>query len=242
MFQPLKKYVSPKIFYERTHIIAHIAVIGGWLLFITGMVWGLAFTPPDYQQGDGFRIIYIHVPAAFLSLFVYVVMTGCVISGLVWRVKLSFMMAKCCAPAGALFTFLALVTGAIWGKPMWGDWWVWDARLTSELILIFIYFGIIALHRAYDNVDTGDKAGAILILVGFVNIPIIHFSVKLGNTLHQGATISKFDTPSMAFSMLWPLTIMIIAQFALFFFYIIMQTRNEILYRERHKQWVRDCI
>ena len=202
------------------------------LLFGIGLSWGLAFAPPDYQQGDGFRIMYVHVPAAAFSMAVYVAMAIAGGIALVWRIKVAAMVARSCAPVGAAFTFLALATGALWGKPMWGTWWVWDARLTSELILLFLYLGYIGLQEAIDDWDTASRAGAVLSLVGLINIPIIHYSVEWWYTLHQGATIFKLGRPSIAPAMLWPLLVMMVAYCLLAITVVGMATRNEVLQRQ----------
>ena len=215
----------------------------GWsslLLLLVGAVWGLAFAPPDYLQGNSFRIIYIHVPAAILAQSGYLLMALAGGIGLIWRIKLAEMVAKSCAPIGASFTFLALVTGAIWGKPTWGTWWVWDARLTSELILLFLYLGFMALVESIDDVRRADHAGALLALVGAINVPIIYFSVKWWNTLHQGATISMTAAPKMAATMLQAMLLMTVAFWAYSFAVVFMRTRAIILERERQAQWVRD--
>ena len=208
------------------------------LLIIIGSVWGLAFVPADYQQGDSFRIIYIHVPAAIWSMGAYMAMAISALIALVWQQKMASYAAQAIAPIGAVFTFVALVTGSIWGKPMWGTWWVWDARLTSELILLFLYLGVIALYHAFDDARSGSDAAGILALVGVINIPIIHYSVQWWNTLHQGATITKFAKPSIAPEMLWPLLINILG-FALFLGALtLIRLRNEILSRESRRPWV----
>lgn len=219
-----------------------------WLAWLTGismlvgLVGGLILAPTDYQQGESYRIIFIHVPAAWMSMFIYMAMAFSGLLALVWRVKLGEVMAVSAAPIGASFTFLALVTGSLWGKPMWGAWWVWDARLTSELILLFLYLGVIALYGAIEDKRVASRAVAILALVGVVNIPIIHYSVEWWNTLHQPATITKFDKPSMAFSMLWPLLTMAIS-FKLFFATVVlMRARGEILDRERNSRWVQVLV
>ncbi|MDF4981300.1 heme ABC transporter permease, partial [Vibrio parahaemolyticus] len=168
----------------------------GFLFLAVGTVLGLAYAPADYQQGDSFRIIYIHVPAAIWSMGVYMSMAIAAFIGIVWQLRISDMAALAMAPIGAVYTFIALITGAIWGKPMWGAWWVWDARLTSELVLLFLYLGVIALYHAFDDQKTAAKAAGILAIVGVINLPIIHFSVEWWNTLHQGATITKFAKPS----------------------------------------------
>jgi heme exporter protein C len=203
-----------------------------------GLVGGLVLAPPDYQQGDSFRIIYIHVPSAWMSLFIYVVMAVAGAVSLIWKVKIYDAIARGSAPLGASFTFLALVTGSLWGKPMWGAWWVWDARLTSELILLFLYLGYIALQSAIEDHRTAARAGAVLTLIGIVNIPIIHYSVEWWSTLHQGPTVSKFSEPSIHISMLIPLLIM---TFAFMFYYaamVLVRARNDIVYHERNSSWV----
>ncbi|MCG3737168.1 heme ABC transporter permease [Vibrio cincinnatiensis] len=208
------------------------------LCLVIGTVWGLAFAPSDYQQGNSFRIIYIHVPSAIMSMGVYLSMAIAAFIGLVWQVRVSDMAALAMAPIGAVFTFIALITGAIWGKPMWGAWWVWDARLTSELILLFLYLGVIALYQAFDDPKMAAKSAGILAIVGVINLPIIHFSVEWWNTLHQGATITKFAKPSISSNMLWPLLISILG-FAFFFAALtLIRLRNEIIQRERHRPWV----
>ncbi len=172
----------------------------GWaaaILITAGTLGGLYLAPPDYQQGEGFRIIYVHVPSASMSMFVYVNMAIAAAAGLIWRIKLAHAVAAAAAPIGASFTFLALATGSIWAKPMWGTWWVWDARLTSELVLLFLYFGYMALRAAIDDDNRADRASALLAIIGLVNIPIIKYSVEWWNTLHQPATISKMGKPAM---------------------------------------------
>lgn len=209
-----------------------------FITFFVGMVWGLLFAPADYQQGDSFRIIYIHVPAAIMATGAYVTMAIAAFIALVWQIRFAEMSVAATAPVGAIFTFIALLTGATWGKPMWGAWWVWDARLTSELILLFLYLGIIALYNAFSDKALAGRAASILTLVGVINLPIIHYSVVWWKTLHQGATISKFEKPSMAMEMLWPLLIMIVAFGAFLGLLTLMRFRNEILARESHRPWV----
>lgn len=212
------------------------------LLIAVGAYGGLVLAPPDYQQGDGFRIIYVHVPSAYLSTLIYGLMAAAAGIGLVWRIKLAHAVAAAAAPVGAWFTFLALVTGALWGKPMWGTYWEWDPRLTSELILLFLYLGYISLRGAFDDGDKADRASAVLALVGVVNLPIIHYSVIWWSSIHQGPTIKKLDTPSITGDMLWPLLVMI-AGYTLFFAAILLQrVRAEVLDRERNARWVLDII
>jgi heme exporter protein C len=209
---------------------------------MVGVYWGLVIAPVDYQQGDSYRIIFIHVPAAWMSMFIYMILAISGAIGLIWKVKLSDIMARSSAPIGASFTFLALVTGSLWGKPMWGTWWVWDARLTSELILLFLYLGYIALQAAIDDRRVAARAGALLALVGVVNIPIIHYSVEWWNTLHQGATVTKFDKPSIDISMLLPLLTMAIAFKLLYVTLVLMRSRCEVLDQERRSSWVREMV
>ena len=234
------KLGSPKFFYRTAGILFPWLAVPCLILFMVGLYQGLVVAPADYHQGDSYRIIYVHVPAAWMSMFIYVVMAGLAAIGLIWRVKLAAILATESAPIGASFTFLALATGSIWGKPMWGTWWVWDARLTSELILLFLYFGFMALQGAIGDRQTAWRAGAILLLVGVVNIPIIHYSVEWWYTLHQPATITKLDTPSIDASMLTPLLIMALA-FKLFYVVVLLtRARAEILRREKKTGWVRD--
>ena len=210
------------------------------VLFALGLYLGLVKAPADYQQGDSYRIMFVHVPSAWMSMFVYVIMAAFAAIGLIWRLKLTAILATASAPLGASFTFLALATGSIWGKPMWGTWWVWDARLTSELILLFLYFGFMALQAAIPDRQTAWRAGAILLLVGVVNIPIIHYSVDWWYTLHQPATVTKFDAPSIHPSMLAPLLIMAIAFMVFYLSLLLSRAQSDILHRERKTQWVQD--
>ena len=211
------------------------------MLIGIGLYFGLLVAPADYQQGESYRIMFVHVPAAWMSMFIYMMLAGAGAIGLVWNIKLADMMATASAPIGASFTFLALVTGSLWGKPMWGTWWVWDARLTSELILFFLYIGFMALQAAIDDPRRAARAGALLALVGVVNIPVIHFSVQWWNTLHQPASISsvsKIGAPSIHPSMLYPLLIMAIGFTVFYVVMVLMRMRAEILLRERHTGWV----
>ena len=209
----------------------------GILLFV-GLVGGLFYAPPDYQQGESVRIIYVHVPAAWMSLFTYVVMAVAGGITLIWRMKLADAVARASAPLGASFTALALITGSLWGKPMWGTYWVWDGRLTSYLILLFLYLGYIALVNAIADRRTASRAGAVLALVGVINLPIIHFSVEWWNTLHQGATVTKLDAPSIDTRMLIPLLLMFFGYQMYYFAVMLLRVRNELLDSERRSQWV----
>ena len=242
MFDFLHKYASLMHFYRLSGRL--VPWLGGLtaVLMLGGLFGGLVLAPADYQQGDSFRIIYIHVPAAWMSLFVYMCMAGAAAVALVWRIKLAEIALRASAPLGASFTFLALVTGAIWGKPMWGTWWVWDARLTSELILLFIYIGIMALDNAIEDRRVGARAAAVLTLIGVVNIPIIHYSVEWWSTLHQGPTVTKFDKPSMHIAMLVPLLVMAIAFTTYYAAALLVRMRGGILTYDRNASWVRDML
>jgi heme exporter protein C len=233
------KWGSPKWFYE---------VSGRWLtgfalaaavLLAVGLVWGLAFAPPDYQQGNSFRIIYIHVPAAILAQSCYLMLAVAGAVGLIWKMKLADVALQQAAPIGAWMTVIALVTGAVWGKPTWGTYWVWDARLTSMLVLLFLYFGVIALGQAISNRDSAAKACAVLALVGVVNIPIIKYSVEWWNTLHQPATFKITGKATMALEMGLPLLVMIIGFYCFFATVLLMRMRLEVLRRESRSSWVK---
>lgn len=242
MWKLFYQFASPKLFYIKTyHVIKFLGFLCG-LLFSIGLAWGLFLAPADYQQGDAFRIIYIHVPCAFLSMSLYASMGLMAIAVLVWRVKIAGIMLKSIAQTGALLTLLALITGSIWGKPMWGTWWIWDARLTSELILLMMYCAILAVHYAFDTKEKADKVVAILTLVGLVDLPIIHYSVYWWNTLHQGATLSVFSKPKIAASMAGPLYVMIFAFLCYAILTILIKTRSEILVRNLNQQWVREIL
>jgi heme exporter protein C len=207
-------------------------------LAVAGLYMGFFVAPTDATQGDAYRIIFIHVPAAWMSMLLYLVMAFWAVVGWAFKARLASMLARSIAPTGALFTFLALWTGALWGRPTWGTYWVWDARLTSELVLLFLYLGYLALVDAIDDPRRGDKAGALLALIGSVNIPIIYFSVKWWNTLHQGATISATAAPKMAATMFTAMMLMTFAFWAYAFAVVFMRTRAVVLERERGAQWV----
>jgi len=240
MFLWFHKLGSPPHFYR---------IAGRWIPWLTwifllllaaGLYGGLIEAPPDYQQGESYRIMFVHVPAAWMSLFIYVVMAVCGAIIIIWRMKLAEVVLISSAPIGASFTFLALVTGSLWGKPMWGTYWVWDARLTSELILLFLYLGIIGLHNAIDDKRTAARAVAILALVGVVNIPIIHYSVEWWHSLHQGPTVTKFGKPSIHWSMLLPLLLMALAFQVYYVLALLHRCRAELLRRERNSKWVEE--
>lgn len=234
--------VSPRHFYR---LSGHWLPWFAWpaaVLILTGLVWGLAFAPADYQQGNSYRIIFIHVPAASLAMGGYLMLAVCGLISLVWRVKTAEMVAAAAAPVGAWFCFLALVTGSLWGKPTWGTYWVWDARLTSMLILFFLYAGVMALQSAYEDAAQGGKAAAILALVGVVNLPIIKYSVQWWNTLHQGSTFRITERPTMPPEMYLPLLVMLLGLYCFFAAVVLMRSRHQILRRERRSQWVRQII
>lgn len=242
MWNFLYQLASPKSFYRLTGVMLPWLKIMTLLLLAIGGIWALFYAPADYQQGDAFRIIYLHVPAAFMSLAIYAYMSFLALLVLVWRIKMAGLLMSQCALIGAVMTFLALATGSIWGKPMWGTWWIWDARLTSELILLFLYLGILGTHSAIQNQTQKYKAIAIVTLVGFVDIPIIHYSVYWWNTLHQGSSLSLMAKPKIASSMLYPLLIMILGFFTYFLLSLILLARNQVLQRERKSRWVQKII
>ena len=232
------KFASPASFYPLAGklwpwfaaLAAAFCAAGLWI--------GFFVAPTDFQQGEGYRIIFIHVPASWMSMFIYLVMAFWAAIGLAFNTRLSGMMAQALAPTGALMAFLSLWTGALWGKPMWGAWWVWDARLTSELILLFLYIGYMALTAAIDDPRRADKAGGLLLLVGVVNVPIIYFSVKWWNTLHQGSSVNLTKS-SMAETMLWGMLLMAMC----FWMYAVavacLRARTIMLERERHTDWAK---
>ena len=213
--------------------------ISAAILFAIGLYIGFFVAPTDAQQGEFYRIMFIHVPASILSMFLYLIMAGYAALGLIFRTRLSAMMATAIAPTGALFAFISLWTGALWGKPMWGAWWLWDARLTSELILLFLYFGFIALHASIDDPRRADRAAALLAIVGSVNVPIIYFSVKWWNTLHQGSSI-KFSGTTMHVAMQQALFTMLAACWLYAIAVVLARVRSIILERERNASWIAD--
>jgi len=242
MWKWVHKYGSPKTCYQFASRAQRYVALACLCFVIYGLFGGLLAAPPDYQQGNVYRIIYLHVPLAIGSLVVYMVMVVAVIFFLIWKIKVADIIAKVSAPIGAVFAFLTLVTGAIWGKPTWGAWWVWDARLTSELILLFIYLGIIALRSGIPEGQLAARATGIMTLVGVVNIPIIHYSVNWWNTLHQGSTILQLRTPTIAMSMLFPLLAMIAALLFYYLWVLLVKVRCEILLREQQTVWVREIL
>ena len=233
------RFSSPQTFYPLAGMLAPWFGAAAALTAIYGLYIGFFVAPTDFQQGEAYRIIFIHVPAAWMSMFLYLVMAGWAAIGLAWHTRLSSMMAVAIAPTGAIMTFIALWTGALWGKPMWGAWWVWDARLTSELILLFLYLGFMFLHAAIDDPRRADRAAAVIAIVGAINVPIIYFSVKWWNTLHQGASVSLTKSPTMASTMLWGMLIMSIAFWLYAIAAVLTRVRSVILERERNADWVR---
>ena len=236
------KWSSPKWFYEMSRPWSFWLGILAFVLISTAIVWGLAFAPAERLQGNSYRIIFIHVPSAFLAQAIYMTIAIAGAIGLIWRIKLAFYAAKQCVPIGTSMAILALATGAIWGKPTWGDWWVWDARLTSMLILLLLYLGLWSLHSAMERQDSADRAAAILALVGVVNIPIIKFSVNWWNTLHQPATLKITEKPPMHESMLIPLLMAILGFYLAFAAWMLIRTRYEILMREKKAKWAQQEI
>ena len=217
----------------------------GWpagLLILAGLWGGLVLAPPDYQQGDGFRIIYVHAPSAWMSLMVYTTMAVAAAVGLIWRIKVAHAAAASCAAIGASFTLAALVTGALWGQPMWGTYWEWDPRLTSELILLFLYLGYMGLRAGLEDTQRADRASAVLAVVGVINVPIIHYSVTWWNSLHQAPSVMRLAKPTMPASMLVPLLLMMLGFTLLFGALLLVRLRAEILARERASSWIREAL
>jgi len=242
LYRSFHRLGSPREFYK---ISRYATPIFGALfisLSFIGAYQGLFLAPTDYQQGDSYRIIFVHVPSAWLSLFIYTVMAVAGAIGLIWRMKMAFVVTICSAPIGAAFTALALVTGSLWGKPIWGTWWVWDARLTSELILLFLYFGVMAVYYAFEDRKTAEKAAALLSVVGVVIVPIIHYSVEWWSSLHQGATVFREGGPAMPASMLTPLLLMALG-FTFFYGYaLFLRAQNMVLKNEQKSAWVRELV
>lgn len=211
-------------------------------LIALGLYGGLVLAPPDYQQGDGFRIIYVHAPSAWLSLMAYSTMAVAAALGMVWRMKVAHAVAASCAPIGAWFTVAALITGMLWGKPMWGTYWVWDPRLTAELVLLFLYLGYMGLRAAIEDPQRADRASAVLAIVGVVNVPIVHYSVEWWNSIHQAPSVMRFGKPSISWLMLTPLLIMFVGFTLLFAALVLVRVRGEILRRERQSRWVAEVV
>ena len=236
---------SPPTFYRFADALAPWLFGAAALLIGAGVYGGLFLAPPDYQQGDAFRIIYVHVPAAALSLSIYVAMAVAGAIALIWRMKLAEVGVVAAAPVGASFTALALLTGMLWGKPTWGAYWVWDARLTSELVLLFLYAGVIGLNQAYSDPRAGARACAWLALVGVVNVPIVHYSVTWWNSLHQGSSILSVEgirDPKISPDMLWPLLLSLFGFYLFFGAVWLRRMQNEVLWRERNARWAQETV
>lgn len=235
MWKTLHQLAKPERLYHFCgRLLPWLAILSAVLL-VVGCVWGFGIAPADYQQGQSYRIMYLHVPAAMWSMGIYASMAIAAFIGLVWQIKTADLAVMAMSPVGAAFTFIALVTGSAWGKPMWGTWWIWDARLTSELVLLFLYVGAIALYSAFDDRRLAGRAAGILVLVGVVNLPIIHFSVEWWNTLHQGSTnMQQSIDPSMRTPLRWT----IFGFLALFITLTLMRLRNLLLLQESRRPWV----
>ena len=212
------------------------------LLIVSALYAGLFLAPPDYQQGEGFRMIYVHAPSAWLSVMIYGVMATAAAVGLIWRMKVAHAAAASCAAIGASFTFVSLVTGMLWGKPMWGTYWVWDPRLTAQLVLLFLYLGYMALRSGIDDLGRADRASAVLAIIGVVNLPIIRYSVEWWNSIHQAPSVMKMERPSMPFDMLAPLLMMLLGFTLMFAAVMLVRVRAEVLRRERGASWVKEVV
>jgi len=238
----LHKLSSPPVFYRFGGTLRPWFLWSALILAAVGLYGGLVLAPADYQQGDAYRIIFIHVPSAWMSLFIYICMAVAGLIAMVWRIKLAEVIAMECAPIGAAFTLVTLITGSLWGKPMWGTWWTWDARLTSELVLLFLYLGVIGLFSAIEDRRRAARAASLLALVGVVNLPIIHYSVVWWNTLHQGTTVRLLGPSKIAPDMLWPLLLMALATHLYFFASLLNRARVGLLAVEGGKEWARALI
>jgi heme exporter protein C len=236
------KYAAPQRFYALSGTLIPYCVAIALIATIIGLTIGLLIAPSDHQQGESYRIIFIHVPAAWMSMIIYLAVAFWAAIGLIFNARLASMFALALAPTGALMTFIALWTGSLWGKPTWGTYWVWDARLTSELILLFLYLGFLSLHASIEDTRKADRSAAVLAIVGVVNIPIIYFSVKWWNTLHQGASVSLTKAPTMATQMLTGMLIMTVAFWAYSFALSFYRCRTLILERERHTAWAQEAV
>lgn len=235
----LHKLGSPPTFYRFAGALRPWMLALALILGAVAMYGGLVLAPPDYQQGDDYRIIFVHVPSAWMALFIYAVMAVSAFIALVWRIKLAEVVAMESAPIGAAFTLITLVTGSLWGIRMWGTWWTWDARLTSELVLLFIYLGVIGLYHAFEDRRQGARAASFLVLIGAVNVPIVHFSVNWWNTLHQGSTVRLLGPSTMSGSMIWPLLTMMVATKCYYLASLFGRVRADLLALESGKDWVR---
>jgi heme exporter protein C len=235
-------FAAPSRFYALAGTLLPWLWAAAALFALAGLGIGFFVAPTDAQQGESYRIIFIHVPAAWMSMVIYLAMAGWAAIGWIFNARMASMLARALAPSGAVFTLIALATGSFWGKPAWGTWWVWDARLTSELILLFLYLGYIALVEAIDDVKRADHAGALLAIVGAINVPVIYFSVRWWNTLHQGATITMNAAPKMASTMLVAMLLLTVAFWAYAFAVVFVRARAIVLEREHDAQWVRSLL
>ena len=236
------KFGSPPHVYRLAGVLTPWFAWPGVAAILAGLYGGLVLAPPDYQQGDGFRIIYVHAPSAWLSVMIYATMAAAAFVGLVWRMKVAHAVAASCAGIGAWFTAVSLVTGMLWGKPMWGTYWVWDPRLTAQLILLLLFFGYMALRAGIDDLGRADRASAVLAVVGLVNVPIIRFSVDWWNSIHQAPSVMKLGRPTMPMDMLVPLLLMLLG-FTLYFAAVLMvRLRAEVLRRERNASWLKEAV
>ena len=236
------RFGSPPHIYRLAGLLTPWFAWPAGLAIVAALYGGLVLAPPDYQQGEGFRIIYVHAPSAWLSVMIYSVMATAAGIGLIWRMKVAHAAAASCAGIGAWFTVVSLVTGMLWGKPMWGTYWVWDPRLTAQLVLLFLYLGYMGLRSGIDDLGRADRASAVLALVGVVNIPIIRYSVEWWNSIHQAPSVMKMEKPSMPMEMLVPLLLMFLGFTLYFAAVMLVRLRAEILRRERNASWIREAL
>ncbi len=236
------RFASPPHIYRVAGTLTPWFAWPAGLLIVSALYAGLFLAPPDYQQGEGFRMIYVHAPSAWLSVMIYGVMATAAAVGLIWRMKVAHAAAASCAAIGASFTFVSLVTGMLWGKPMWGTYWVWDPRLTAQLVLLFLYLGYMALRSGIDDLGRADRASAVLAIIGVVNLPIIRYSVEWWNSIHQAPSVMKMERPSMPFDMLAPLLMMLLGFTLLFAALLLVRMRAEVLRRERGASWVKEVV
>ena len=236
------RFASPPHIYRVAGTLTPWFAWPAGLLIVSALYAGLFLAPPDYQQGEGFRMIYVHAPSAWLSVMIYGVMATAAVVGLIWRMKVAHAAAASCAAIGASFTFVSLVTGMLWGKPMWGTYWVWDPRLTTQLVLLFLYLGYMALRSGIDDLGRADRASAVLAIIGVVNLPIIRYSVEWWNSIHQAPSVMKMERPSMPFDMLAPLLMMLLGFTLMFAAVMLVRMRAEVLRRERGASWVKEVV
>ncbi len=236
------RFASPPHIYRVAGTLTPWFAWPAGLLIVSALYAGLFLAPPDYQQGEGFRMIYVHAPSAWLSVMIYGVMATAAAVGLIWRMKVAHAAAASCAAIGASFTFVSLVTGMLWGKPMWGTYWVWDPRLTAQLVLLFLYLGYMALRSGIDDLGRADRASAVLAIIGVVNLPIIRYSVEWWNSIHQAPSVMKMERPSMPFDMLAPLLMMLLGFTLMFAAVMLVRVRAEVLRRERGASWVKEVV